>query len=75
MMAGRWFNMGTSLFGAIIPGVAYWYLGGQVLDGSIDVEEVIAFALLAQRVFGPFASIARINTTMLSSLALFERIF
>ena len=75
MMAGRWFNMGTSLFGAVIPGVAYWYLGGRVLDGEIQVEQVIAFALLAQRVFGPFASIARINTTLLSSLALFERIF
>jgi len=75
MMAGRWFNMGTGLFGALIPGVAYWYLGGRVVDGGLSVEEVVAFAMLAQRVFGPFASIARINTTLLSSLALFERIF
>lgn len=75
MMAGRWFNMGTGLFGALIPGVAYWYLGGRVIDGGLSVEEVVAFAMLAQRVFGPFASIARINTTLLSSLALFERIF
>ncbi|MBT5772973.1 MAG: ABC transporter ATP-binding protein [Dehalococcoidia bacterium] len=75
MMAGRWFNMGTGLFGALIPGVAYWYLGGLVIDGDMSVEQVVAFAMLAQRVFGPFASIARINTTMLSSLALFERIF
>lgn len=75
MMAGRWFNMGTGLFGALIPGVAYWYLGGLVVDGGMSVEDVVAFAMLAQRVFGPFASIARINTTMLSSLALFERIF
>ena len=75
MMAGRWFNMGTGLFGALIPGIAYWYLGGLVVDGDLSVEHVVAFAMLAQRVFGPFASIARINTTMLSSLALFERIF
>jgi len=75
MMAGRWFNMGTGLFGALIPGIAYWYLGGLVVDGDLSVEQVVAFAMLAQRVFGPFASIARINTTMLSSLALFERIF
>ena len=75
MMAGRWFNMGTGLFGALIPGIAYWFLGGLVLEGNLSVEEVVAFAMLAQRVFGPFASIARINTTLLSSLALFERIF
>ena len=75
MMAGRWFNMGTGLFGALIPGLAYWFLGGMVVDGDLGVEEVVAFAMLAQRVFGPFASIARINTTLLSSMALFERIF
>jgi ATP-binding cassette, subfamily B, bacterial len=75
MMAGRWFNMGTGLFGALIPGIAYWYLGGLVVQGNLSLGTVITFAFLAQRVFGPFASIARINTTMLSSLALFERIF
>ena len=75
MMAGRWFNMGTGLFGALIPAVAYWYLGGLVIGGELGIGTVVTFGLLAQRVFGPFASIARINTTMLSSLALFERIF
>ncbi|MGE3857960.1 MAG: ABC transporter ATP-binding protein [Dehalococcoidia bacterium] len=74
-MAGRWFNMGTSLFGAVLPGVIYWYGGRAVLGGDLSVGTVVAFAMLAQRVFGPFAGIARINTTLLSSLALFERIF
>ena len=36
---------------------------------------VVAFAGLAQRIFTPFRQIARIATTALSSLALFERIF
>ena len=75
MMAGRWFNMGTGLFGAMVPGVAYWFLGGLVIDGGLSVEEVVAFAMLTQRVFGPFAGVARINATLLSALALFERIF
>ena len=74
-MAGRWFNMGTQLFGAVLPGLIYWFGGRAVLGGDLSVGTVVAFAMLAQRVFGPFAGIARINTTLLSSLALFERIF
>ena len=76
MMAGRWFNMATSGFGALIPGIVYWYGGRAVLGGdAVSVGDVVAFAMLAQQVFGPFATIARLNTTMLSSAALFERIF
>lgn len=76
MMAGRWFNMATSGFGAIIPGIVYWYGGRAVLGGdAVSIGDVVAFAMLAQQVFGPFATIARLNTTMLSSAALFERIF
>jgi len=75
MMAGRWFNMGTSLFGGIAPAFIYWYGGRAVIGGSLSIETVVAFALITSSVFQPFASITRINTTLLSSLALFERIF
>jgi ATP-binding cassette subfamily B protein len=74
-MASRWFNMGSGLFATLVPGIVYWWGGRAVVDGDISIGTLVAFALLTQRVFGPFASIARINVTMLSSLALFERIF
>ena len=75
LMTGRWFNMATTLFGALLPGLVYWFGGRAVLGGTLSVGTVVSFALLSQRVFGPFAGIARINTTLLSSLAVFERIF
>lgn len=75
MMAGRWFNMGTTLFGAVIPGLIYWFGGRAVIGEQLTVGTVVSFAMLAQRVFGPFAGIARLNTTLLSSLALFERLY
>ncbi len=75
LMTGRWFNMGTTLFGALLPGLVYWFGGRAVLGGELSVGTVVSFAMLSQRVFGPFAGIARINTTLLSSLAVFERIF
>jgi ATP-binding cassette subfamily B protein len=75
MMAGRWFNMATGLFGALAPGAVYWFGGRAVVGEELTLGVVVAFAVLTQRVFQPFASIARINTTALSSLALFERLF
>ena len=75
MMAGRWFNFATTLFGALVPGAVYWFGGRAVIGDDLTMGVVVAFAALTQRVFQPFASIARINTTVLSSLALFERVF
>ena len=75
LMAGRWFNLGAQLFGSLAIVVVYWLGGLSVLAGDVTSGEVVGFAVLAQRVFMPFRGIMRINTTMLSSLALFERIF
>ncbi len=75
VVAGRWFNLGMGLFGAVAPGAVYWFGGREVIDGSISLGTVVTFAVLTQRVFGPFTAITRINTTVLTSLALFERIF
>jgi ATP-binding cassette subfamily B protein len=75
MMAARWFNMATSLFGSVSIGVVYWFGSQGVANEAVSTGSVVAFAVITQRVFQPFAAMARINTTLLSSLALFERIF
>ena len=75
MMAGRWFNLGTELFGSISIIMVYALGGIAAIGGDVSIGEVVAFAVLAQRVFQPFQGVMRINTTVLSSLALFERIF
>jgi ATP-binding cassette subfamily B protein len=75
LMAGRWFNMATGLFGSLSVAAVYWFGGLAIVGDDVEIGAVVAFAVLAQRVFQPFQGIARINTTMLSSLALFERIF
>ena len=75
MMAARWFNMATSLFGSVSIGVVYWFGSQGVANDAVSTGSVVAFAVITQRVFQPFAAMARVNTTLLSSLALFERIF
>ena len=75
-LAGRWFNTSTELFGSVAVAFVYWFGARAVISGDVpSVGVVVAFAGLATRVFGPFRQIARIQTTALASLALFERIF
>jgi ATP-binding cassette subfamily B protein len=67
--------MAMGLFGSIAPAVVYWYGGHRVIGGEASLGTVVAFAGLVGRLFGPISSLLSVNVTMLSSLALFERIF
>jgi len=74
-MVGRWFGVGMGLFGSLAPVVVYWYGGHRVLDNEASLGTIVTFAALLQRLFGPVTQLFNINITLLSSLALFERIF
>jgi ATP-binding cassette subfamily B protein len=74
-MVGRWFQMGMGLFGTLGPAVVFWYGGHRVIDGDISLGTVVAMAALLPRLFGPITSLLNAQVTVLSSLALFERIF
>ena len=75
VMAGRWFSMAMGMFGALAPAVVFWYGGHRVLSGEVSLGTVVALAALLPRIFGPAASLLNVNVSLLSSLALFERIF
>ena len=74
-MIGRWFMMAMGLFGSIAPAVVYWYGGHRVVGGEASLGAVVAFAGLVGRLFGPTTALLNVNVMVLSSLALFERIF
>jgi ATP-binding cassette, subfamily B, bacterial len=74
-LVGRWFMMAMGLFGSIGPAVVYWYGGHQVMGGETTLGTVVALAALLPRLFGPVTSLLNVNVNVLSSLALFERIF
>lgn len=75
-LAGRWFNVAIGLFSSMIVSFVYWYgIRGVVLGQLPDIATVIALAMLAGRIFAPYRGIARIQTTALASVALFQRIF
>lgn len=74
-MIGRWFGMAMGLFGSIAPAVVYWYGGHRIIGGEASLGTVVAFAGLVGRLFGPIAALLGVNVMVLSSLALFERVF
>ncbi|HEX5368716.1 MAG TPA: ABC transporter ATP-binding protein, partial [Dehalococcoidia bacterium] len=74
-MVGRWFMLAMSLFGSLAPAVVYWYGGHRIMGGEVTLGTVVALAGFLPRLFGPTATLLNVNVTVLSSLALFERIF
>ncbi|HEX6031850.1 MAG TPA: ABC transporter ATP-binding protein, partial [Tepidiformaceae bacterium] len=49
--------------------------GHQVIGGHASLGMLVAFATLLGRLFGPVSQLLSVNVTLLSSLALFERLF
>jgi ATP-binding cassette, subfamily B, bacterial len=74
-LVGRWFALATGLFGAVGPTVVFWYGGHRVIDGEVSLGTVVALAALLPRIFQPISALLTVHVTVLSSLALFERIF
>ena len=74
-LVGRWFSIATGLFAAVGPAVVFWYGGHRVLSGDVTLGTVMALAGLMPRIFDPIAKLMTVHVTVLSSLALFERIF
>ena len=74
-LAWRVFQIGGVALGLLVPGAVFWFGARAVIGDELTIGTVVAFALLMQRVFGPFAVIARVHAVALASLATFERIF
>lgn len=74
-MVGRGFMVAMGLFTSLAPAIVYWYGGHRVLGGEASLGTVVATASLLGRMFQPVNQLMSINLTLISSLALFERIF
>ncbi len=74
-MVGRWFFMFIGLFQTIGPALIYLYGGWLVITGEISVGTVVAFVAFLRQLYGPISELANVHVDMMTSLALFERIF
>lgn len=74
-MTGRFFMAAMGVFSSMAPAIVYWYGGHRVIGGEASLGTVVAMAGLLTRMYQPVNQLLAVNLTVLSSLALFERIF
>jgi len=75
-VVGRWFIMTLQTFASIGPMLIYLF-GGIILIyyHTITVGGIVMFVALLSRLYGPINTFANIHVDIVSSMALFERIF
>jgi ATP-binding cassette subfamily B protein len=74
-LAGRWRMGSLSLIFAAIPAVIYLAAGLPVTSGTVSIGSLIAFTTLQNGLFRPITGLLGTSVSVISSLALFARIF
>lgn len=71
----RWFTLALSLVGILGPTAIYWYGGALAVQGVVSIGTIVAFVAYLGRLYGPMSALATIHVQVLSSFAVFERLF
>jgi ATP-binding cassette subfamily B protein len=74
-LAGRWRMASLSIIFAAIPAVIYLAAGLPVTAGTVSIGTLIAFTTLQNNLFRPITGLLGTSVSVISSLALFARIF
>ena len=74
-LAGRWRMASLSIIFAAIPAVIYLAAGLPVTAGTVSIGTLIAFTTLQNNLFRPVTGLLSTSISVISSLALFARIF
>jgi ATP-binding cassette subfamily B protein len=74
-LAGRWRMASLSIIFAAIPAVIYLAAGLPVTAGAVSIGTLIAFTTLQNTLFRPITGLLNTGVSVISSLALFARIF
>ena len=74
-LAGRWRMASLSIIFAAIPAVIYLAAGLPVSAGTVSIGTLIAFTTLQNTLFRPITGLLNTSVSVISSLALFARIF
>ena len=74
-LAGRWRMASMSIIFAAIPAVIYLAAGLPVTAGTLSIGTLVAFTALQNGLFRPLIGLLGVGVSVISSLALFARIF
>ena len=74
-LAGRWRMASMSVIFAAIPAIIYLAAGLPLTAGAMTIGTLIAFTTLQNSLFRPLTGLLNTSVSVISSLALFARIF
>lgn len=74
-LIGRWLFMWLGMFSSIGPALLWGYGGWLVIHGQMELGVIVAFTTLLSKLYGPLSQLAQIHVSVLSSIALFRRIY
>lgn len=74
-LVGRWLFMWIGMFSSIGPALLWGYGGWLVIHHQMGLGTIVAFTGLLGRLYGPLRDLAQLHVSLLSSIALFRRIF
>ncbi|MFC0627661.1 ABC transporter ATP-binding protein [Kribbella deserti] len=74
-LAGRWRMASMSVIFAAIPAIIYLSAGLPATSGAMTIGTLIAFTTLQNGLFRPLMGLLNVGVSLVSSLALFARIF
>ncbi len=74
-LIGRWLFMWLGLFGSLGPAILYAVGGYLYIHHAISIGIILAFVGYLGRLYSPISQIAQLHVNVLTSLALFRRIF
>ena len=74
-LAGRWRMASLSIIFAAIPAIIYLAAGVPVTAGAMTIGTLVAFTTLQNSLFRPLTGLLNTSVSVISSLALFARIF
>ena len=74
-LAGRWRMASMGVIFAAIPSIIYLAAGLPVTAGTVTIGTLIAFTTLQNTLFRPLTGLLNTSVSVISSLALFARIF
>jgi ATP-binding cassette subfamily B protein len=74
-LAGRWRMASMSIIFAAIPAVIYLSAGLPATAGTMTIGTLIAFTTLQSQLFRPLMGLLNTGVQVVSSLALFQRVF
>ncbi|MGH8947548.1 MAG: ABC transporter ATP-binding protein, partial [Acidimicrobiia bacterium] len=74
-MVGRGFFAALGLVSAVGTAAVFWVGGLLVINGEIEIGEIVTFAALLTQFYGPLSAITNSRVEFATSLVSFERVF